>query len=110
VKQAPPGPRLRLARAIARFLAAVLPPLMGLVLLVGLWAIVSIVTRAASPARLDTWKQALDDLRDPFYRKGPNDQGVGWNVLMSLERVALGFGLAARWAFRPALPSAASTS
>jgi nitrate/nitrite transport system permease protein len=32
---------------------------------------------------------------DPFYRKGPNDQGVGWNVLMSLERVAVGFGLAA---------------
>ena len=32
---------------------------------------------------------------DPFYRKGPNDQGVGWNVLMSLQRVAVGFGLAA---------------
>ena len=32
---------------------------------------------------------------DPFYRKGPNDQGIGWNVLSSLERVALGFGLAA---------------
>ena len=23
---------------------------------------------------------------DPFYRNGPNDQGVGWNVLMSLQR------------------------
>ena len=32
---------------------------------------------------------------DPFYSKGPNDQGVGWNVLSSLQRVALGFGLAA---------------
>ena len=32
---------------------------------------------------------------DPFYRNGPNDQGVGWNVLSSLQRVALGFGLAA---------------
>ena len=40
-------------------------------------------------------KQAVDLFSDPFYRKGPNDQGVGWNVLMSLERVALGFGLAA---------------
>jgi nitrate/nitrite transport system permease protein len=34
-------------------------------------------------------------VRDPFYRKGPNDQGIGWNVLFSLERVAVGFGLAA---------------
>jgi len=32
---------------------------------------------------------------DPFYSKGPNDQGIGWNVLSSLKRVGLGFGLAA---------------
>src|SRR6266850_310359 len=32
---------------------------------------------------------------DPFYAKGPNDQGIGWNVLSSLKRVGLGFGLAA---------------
>ena len=25
---------------------------------------------------------------DPFYRNGPNDQGIGWNVLASLSRVA----------------------
>ena len=27
--------------------------------------------------------------------KGPNDQGIGWNVLSSLKRVGIGFGLAA---------------
>jgi len=32
---------------------------------------------------------------DPFYRNGPNDQGIGWNILFSLERVGIGFGLAA---------------
>ena len=32
---------------------------------------------------------------DPFYRKGPNDQGIGWNILNSLQRVGIGFGLAA---------------
>jgi nitrate/nitrite transport system permease protein len=26
---------------------------------------------------------------------GPNDQGIGWNILFSLQRVAMGFGLAA---------------
>ncbi|MGC8020723.1 nitrate ABC transporter permease, partial [Salmonella enterica] len=25
----------------------------------------------------------------------PNDQGIGWNVLASLQRVGMGFGLAA---------------
>ena len=32
---------------------------------------------------------------DPFYRNGPNDQGIGWNVLSSLQRVGIGFGFAA---------------
>ena len=77
------------------FWTAVLPPLMGLSLLIGIWAIVSITTKSSIPSPLETWKQALVIFSDPFYRKGPNDQGVGWNVLMSLERVALGFGLAA---------------
>jgi nitrate/nitrite transport system permease protein len=74
---------------------AVLAPLMGLGLLVGIWALVSISTASSIPSPWETWKQAVVLFSDPFYRKGPNDQGVGWNVLMSLERVAVGFGLAA---------------
>ena len=74
---------------------AVLPPLFGLGLLIGLWALVSALTAGSIPTPLDTFKQAVVIFSDPFYRKGPNDQGVGWNILMSLERVALGFGLAA---------------
>ena len=77
------------------FWRQVLPPIFGLGLLVGLWAIVSISTSSSIPSPIETFKQAVVLFSDPFYRKGPNDQGVGWNVLMSLERVALGFGLAA---------------
>ena len=77
------------------FWMAVLPPLCGLGLLIGLWAVVSATTGGSIPSPLETWKQALDVFSNPFYRNGPNDQGVGWNVLMSLERVAVGFGMAA---------------
>ncbi len=73
----------------------VLPPLFGLALLIGIWALVSISTASSIPSPLETFKQAVIVFSDPFYRKGPNDQGVGWNILMSLERVALGFGMAA---------------
>jgi len=73
----------------------VIPPLLGLALLVGIWALVALTSRGSIPSPIETWQQALQVFSDPFYRKGPNDQGVGWNVLMSLERVALGFGLAA---------------
>ncbi len=73
----------------------VLPPVFGLGLLVGIWALVSISTASQIPSPVETFHQAVTIFSDPFYRKGPNDQGVGWNVLASLQRVALGFGLAA---------------
>jgi nitrate/nitrite transport system permease protein len=76
-------------------LMAVMPPVLGLVLLVLIWSMVSMGTAGSIPTPIDTLKQAIDIFSDPFYRKGPNDQGVGWNVLASLQRVALGFGLAA---------------
>jgi nitrate/nitrite transport system permease protein len=74
---------------------AVLPPLLGLGLLVGLWELVSVSTGKSIPSPAETFRQALDVFSDPFYSKGPNDQGVGWNVLSSLKRVAIGFGMAA---------------
>ena len=77
------------------FWLAVLPPLFGLALLIGVWALVSISTASSIPSPTETFKQAMLIFSDPFYRKGPNDQGVGWNILASLERVAVGFGLAA---------------
>ena len=77
------------------FWRQVVPPILGLGLLIGIWAIVSITTASNIPSPYDTFQQAVVLFSDPFYRKGPNDQGVGWNVLASLQRVALGFGLAA---------------
>ena len=73
----------------------VLPPILGMGLLAGLWAIVSMKSTSGFPSPIETFKQAVDVFSDPFYRKGPNDQGIGWNVLSSLQRVAVGFGMAA---------------
>ena len=73
----------------------VLPPILGLGLLVGIWALVSVSTGSSIPSPATTFTQAVVLFSDPFYSNGPNDQGVGWNVLMSLQRVAIGFGLAA---------------
>lgn len=76
-------------------LARVIPPLFGFAGLIAVWFAVSASTEGSIPTPTQTWAQAVDIFSDPFYRNGPNDQGVGWNVLMSLQRVALGFGLAA---------------
>ena len=73
----------------------IMPPLLGLGLLALVWELVSLGTGASIPSPRDTFIQAVTLFSDPFYVKGPNDQGIGWNVLSSLKRVALGFGLAA---------------
>jgi nitrate/nitrite transport system permease protein len=73
---------------------AVLPPALGLVFLTLVWQILS-VKSSGIPSPLVTLKEAIVVFSDPFYQKGPNDQGIGWNILASLQRVAVGFGLAA---------------
>ena len=65
----------------------------GLALFAALWAAVSSFGRIPGP--LAVGKEAIVIFSDPFYRNGPNDQGIGWNVLTSLGRVAIGFGAAA---------------
>ncbi len=77
------------------FWMRVLPPLAGFGLLLLVWELVAMSSTTGFPTPLATWHQAVTVFSDPFYSKGPNDQGVGWNVLSSLQRVALGFGLAA---------------
>ena len=71
-----------------------LPPVLGFGFLVGIWAIIS-MKGSGFPTPVDTFKEAVNVFGDPFYSKGPNDQGIGWNVLSSLKRVAFGFGMAA---------------
>ena len=72
----------------------ILAPLAGMALLVGIWALLT-QKGGSFPTPLMTFEAAVKLFANPFYDRGPNDQGIGWNVLASLERVGLGFGLAA---------------
>jgi nitrate/nitrite transport system permease protein len=72
----------------------VLPPVFGIGLLIGIWALLT-MNSTSFPTPAQTFDAAAKLFADPFYRKGPNDQGIGWNVLLSLGRVGVGFGLAA---------------
>ena len=73
----------------------VLPPILGMGVLIAIWGLISFSSTNNFPSPKETLFQAIQVFSDPFYSNGPNDQGVGWNILSSLKRVALGFGLAA---------------
>jgi nitrate/nitrite transport system permease protein len=72
----------------------VLPPLVVVALLLGIWELMAGSPGAALPAPskvvTDTWELIVH----PFSDNGGNDKGLGWQILASLERVAQGYALA----------------
>ncbi|KAF0191205.1 MAG: nitrate ABC transporter inner membrane subunit [Gammaproteobacteria bacterium] len=93
--EAPPPRRVsRIEAASQRFGRVLLPPLIGLALFVLVWALLA-NSSSGLPGPVKTWQSAVEVFSDPFYDNGPNDKGIGWNILSSLERVGIGFGLAA---------------
>ena len=77
------------------FLLKAIPPLLGMALLVGIWELATIKGDSGIPGPAVVWTELVRLFSDPFYSNGPNDQGIGWNVLSSLKRVGIGFGFAA---------------
>ncbi|WMY72434.1 nitrate ABC transporter permease [Buttiauxella selenatireducens] len=71
-----------------------IPAVFGMGLLVLAWQLAALNGKGI-PTPLSTLDSAIVLFSDPFYNAGPNDQGIGWNILASLQRVAIGFGLAA---------------
>ena len=90
---APASTGYRRARA-PEWIVRAMAMLAGIALFVALWEIVA-RQGGRIPAPGAVWNAAVTIFSDPFYSKGPNDQGIGWNVLSSLKRVGIGFGLAA---------------
>lgn len=84
----------RVIEATGNAIKAAIPPIIGMLLFVALWALLSNSIKNI-PGPAETWTSAVELFSDPFYDNGPNDQGIGWNILNSLYRVGIGFGAAA---------------
>ncbi len=77
-----------------KLLLKLIAPLLGFALLLLVWELAA-EGSSEFPSPLATLHAAQELFAHPFYDHGPNDLGIGWNLLASLMRVALGFGLAA---------------
>jgi len=75
--------------------AIVVPPIIVLSLLLLIWQIAAAGPKATLPTPLKIWQDAKDLIVDPWFVLGPQDIGLGWRVLTSLQRVAVGFGFSA---------------
>lgn len=81
------------AKKAREILGTILPPLVGLALLLGLWELLCAQPGAMLPGPVkvvsDTWELIVD----PFFDRGGVDKGLFWHLTASLKRVAMGFAL-----------------
>jgi nitrate/nitrite transport system permease protein len=73
----------------------VLPPLVMTAILLVIWQLAFGSAGSALPSPIQVWNEANDLIVHPFFDNGSQDIGLGWRVLISLQRVAMGFGIAA---------------
>src|ERR1700709_1108793 len=83
---------VKMARETA---ARVVPPLIVLALLMLFWELVCRRTGSTLPPPSKVFKDTKELILDPFFDHGGIDKGLFWHLSASLQRVALGYSIAA---------------
>lgn len=83
------------SKVLGSIAANVVPPLVVLALVLVVWQIICGSPGASLPAPSQVWVEAGELIVSPFFDYGQGDIGLGLRVLTSLQRVAIGFGIAA---------------
>ncbi len=73
----------------------IIPPFVVLAVLLGVWQMLCSAPGSSLPPPSQVFEESYDLIVSPFFHNGSQDIGLGLRVLVSLERVAYGFGLAA---------------
>lgn len=84
----------RLTKLSNYLLVRVIPALVVLVLLIGLWEVLCSRPGSNLPAASQVIEETIYLIENPFYDNGGTDVGMGWQLLASLKRVAVGYTLA----------------
>ena len=85
----------RLTPWLTSLLVNVVPPLITLALILLFWQLAAHGPQSSLPTPTKIWAEAKDLIVEPFFWNGSQDIGLGWRILVSLQRVAIGFSLAA---------------
>ncbi|MFM9973552.1 MAG: nitrate ABC transporter permease [Beijerinckiaceae bacterium] len=76
-------------------MVTMIPPLITVMLILLVWQIAFSGPGASLPSPTVVWKEAQDLILRPFYWESSQDIGLGWRVMTSLQRVLIGFAIAA---------------
>ena len=73
----------------------IIRPLIALFIFLLIWQILCSGPNPNLPSPITAFKDTWELIIDPFFDNGGTDKGLGWQILASLGRVAIGFSLSA---------------
>jgi nitrate/nitrite transport system permease protein len=85
----------RLGHQLLDRLKGLVPPAVALLIFVAIWQVLTMSPDANLPTPVRTVQDTWELIVNPFFNYGGTDKGLFWQVLTSLQRVVLGFSLAA---------------
>ncbi|MDP8964768.1 MAG: nitrate ABC transporter, permease protein, partial [Cyanobacteriota bacterium] len=84
-----------LVARLKKLLPDIVPPLVAIAIFLLVWQIFSWTPGATLPGPIQVVQDTWILIGWPFYDRGGLDKGLFWQVLASLQRVAIGYTLAA---------------
>lgn len=74
----------------------IIPPIIAIAIFVAIWQLLTLGDSPRLPSPITMVQETWDPfIINPFFDNGGTDKGLGWQLLESLKRVALGFSLSA---------------
>lgn len=86
---------IRLSKSLRGVPSKAVPPLVVVALFILVWEITCHKAGASLPAPSRVLKDSWELIVNPFFDNGGLDKGLFWHLIASLQRVALGYALAA---------------
>lgn len=90
-----PGAGTRFLRLGRDGAERVLPPVLCLAILIGAWELLCSQPGSSLPPPSLVVSKSWELIVDPFFDRGGLEKGLFWHLIASLQRVAIGFALAA---------------
>jgi nitrate/nitrite transport system permease protein len=85
----------RLGKQVLNGLKGLIPPAVAILIFLAIWQVLTMSPSATLPTPIRTIQDTWELIINPFFDYGGTDKGLFWQVLTSLQRVAIGFSLAA---------------
>lgn len=77
-------------------LKRLVPTVVAVVALLGIWELLCMSPGATLPGPIQAFQETWDPLiKDPFFQGDGTDQGLFWQLIASLKRVAVGYSISA---------------